>query len=94
MGLLGPGVLFMGLLGPGVFASILSSIRLSSAADLNETPLRFSNDPFPFVPCVSLIFQFLMVNVYTFLGPLGPFSRSSGIPSWYWFCVFLAILVP
>ena len=81
-------------LGPEVFASVPFSFQLSSAADLNETPLRLSNDPFPFAPCVLLILQFLMVNVYTFLGPLGPFSRSSDITSWYWFCVVLTTLVP
>ena len=37
---------FVGLLGPGVLASIPFSIRFSSAADLNDTPLRLINDPF------------------------------------------------
>ena len=85
---------YLGLLGPGVSPSVPFSILLSSAADLNETPFLFSNDPFPFAPYVSSIFQFLMVNVYTSLDLLGPFSRTVGRPSWCLSWGALAILVP
>ena len=79
---------------PGVLASVPFSIRLSSAADLNETSLRLSNDPFSFAPYVLSTSHFLMVNFYTFLDPLGPFPWSAVIPSWYLPFVALAILVP
>ena len=60
----------LGLPGPGMVASIPFSIRLSSAADLNETPLRLSIDPFSFAPCILSIFQFLMVHEIATLLPI------------------------
>ena len=54
------GVLCTMLLGPGVHSSLLLSIRLSSAADLKETTLRFSNDPFSI--CTVCLVNFSIFN--------------------------------